>query len=160
MSNLLPERWRESLERVNDKIGHFLTRLTPSKKQESLPEKITADSMPVFMQSGGPLLDMHESDSELIIRAEMPGLKKDDFSVEIVGRRLTILGEKKVVREEKMGDGCHISECRYGSFARSVQLPYTIDESTIKADLKNGVLTIRLPKPETERARRHRVPVS
>ena len=160
MSNLLPEKWSEGLELVHDKVGNFLNRLVPWKKQEHSLERIPADALPAFMQLGGPLLDMHETPDELIVRAEVPGLEKEDFSVELVGRRLAIRGEKKVVREQKGGDGCLISECRYGSFAHSLQLPYEIDEKTIAADLKHGVLTIRLPKPEKERHARYRVPVS
>jgi HSP20 family protein len=157
---MVPERWREALERVQDRVSHFLTRLNPWKKQDASPEGITADTLPAVMRLGGPLLDMHETADDLVIRAEVPGLKKDDFSVELVGRRLTIHGEKRIVREQKGGDGCLISECRYGSFSRSVHLPYEIDEKNISADLKNGVLTIRLPKPEKERHARYRVPVS
>jgi len=160
MPNLLPEKWSESLERVYDKVGNFLNKLNPLKKEVQSPERITADTLPAFMQFGGPLLDMHETEDEIIIRAEVPGLKKDDFSVELVGRRLTIKGEKKVVRERKGGGGCLISECRYGSFSRSLLLPYEIDEQKIEADLKHGVLTIRLPKPEKVRQARYRVPVS
>jgi len=160
MSSLVPDRLREALERAHDKFGHFLTRLVPRKNEESFPEKITADAMPAFWQTGGPLLDMHETADELIIRAEVPGLKKDDFTVEVVGRQFTIRGEKKVVRQEKGGDGSLISECSYGSFARSLQLPYEIDEKKVRADLKSGVLTIRLPKPEKGRRLRYRVPVS
>lgn len=160
MSNLLPEKWSEALERVHDKVGHFLNKLNPWKNEEQSPERITADTLPAFMQFGGPSLDMHETADELIIRAEVPGLKKDDFSVELVGRRLTIKGEKNVVRERKGGDGCLISECRYGSFSRRIPLPYEIDEKTIAADLKHGVLTIRLPKPDKGRQARYRVPVS
>jgi len=88
MSNLVPEKWRESLEQINDKIGHFLSKLVPWKTEEYSPEQITADTIPAIMQLGGPLLDMHETADELVIRAEVPGLKKDDFSVELVGRRL------------------------------------------------------------------------
>jgi HSP20 family protein len=160
MSNLLPEKWSEALERVHDKVGHFLARVVPWKKQEPSPERITADTFPAFMRLGSPLLDMHETPDELVVRAEIPGLKKDDFSVELVGRRLIIRGEKKVVREQKGGDGCLISECRYGSFSRTIQLPYEIDEKTIAADLKHGVLTIRLTKSEKGRYARYRVPVS
>jgi HSP20 family protein len=160
MSNLLPGKWSEALERVHDKVGHFLNKLNPWKNEEQSPERITADTLPAFMQFGGPSLDMNETSDELIIRAEVPGLKKDDFSVELVGRRLKIKGEKNVVRERKGGDGCLISECRYGSFSRSIQLPYEIDEKTIAADLKHGVLTIRLPKPEKGRHARYRVPIT
>jgi len=160
MSNLLPEKWSEALERVHDKVGHYLNRLVPWKKQEPSPERITADTLPAFIKFGGPLLDMHETPEELIVRAEVPGLKKDDFSVELVGRRLIIHGEKRVVSEQKGGDGCLISECRYGSFSRTVQLPYEVDEKLIAADLKHGVLTVRLPKPEKEQHARYRVPVS
>ena len=101
MSNLLPEKWGEALERVHDKVGHFLNKLNPRKKEQHTLERVTADALPAFMQLGGPSLDMHETSDELIIRAEVPGLKEDDFSVELVGRRLTIKGEKNVVRERK-----------------------------------------------------------
>ncbi|MDD2850520.1 MAG: Hsp20/alpha crystallin family protein [Desulfuromonadaceae bacterium] len=160
MSNLLPEKWSEALERVHDKVGHFLNRLVPWKNQEPSPEKITADTLPAFMKLGGPLLDMQETPDELIVRAEVPGLNIEDFSVELVGRRLTIHGEKRVIREQNGGDGCHISGRRYGSFSRSIQMPYEIDEKLIAVDLKHGVLTIRLPKPDKGRQARYRVPVS
>ncbi|MDD2734182.1 MAG: Hsp20/alpha crystallin family protein [Desulfuromonadaceae bacterium] len=152
----LPEKWNEALERVHDKVGHFLNRLVTWKKQEQSPERTLSE----FMKLGSPQLDMHEASDELIVRAEVPGLNKDDFSVMLVGRRLTIHGEMKVVREQKGGDGCLISECRYGSFFRTVQLPYDIDEKLITAELKHGVLTTRLPKPEKEQHTRYRVPVS
>lgn len=158
--NLVPETWRGALEKVHDKVGNVLKDLVPARKRENSPEQMTADSIPAFMQSGGPLIDMHETTEELVVRAEVPGLTKEDFRIELVDGRLTIRGEKKFVREQKGGDGSVISESRYGSFARSVQLPYEVDEKDIKADLKHGVLTIRLPKSERERAKRHRIPVS
>jgi HSP20 family protein len=160
MSNLLPEKWSESLERVYDKVGNFLDRVVPWKKQETSPERISADTLPALIKPDSPLLDMQETPEELVVTVELPGLTKDDFSVELVGRRLTIHGEKKIVREQKGGDGRLISECRYGSFSRSILLPYEIDEKKIAADLKYGVLTVRLPKPEKERHTRYRVPVS
>lgn len=160
MSTLLPEKWGESLERVHDKGGYFLSKLNPLKKYVQTQERIAADTLPAFMQFGGPSLDMREISDELIIRAEVLGLKKDDFSIELVGRRLTITGEKNVVCERKGGDGRLISECRYGSFSRTVQLTYETDEKTISADLEHGILTIRLPKPDKDRQTRYRVPVS
>lgn len=160
MSALLPERWKGSLERVSDKIGHFLERLSPYRKNNNGPENITAEVLPAFMQFGGPLLDMRESGHELVITVEVPGLKKEDISVELVGKRLTIKGEKQIASERKGGDGLQFSERKYGSFTRSVQLPYVVDEGSIHADLKHGVLTIRLPKPESELSRPMKVSVS
>jgi len=161
MSNLLPENWRGALERVHDKVGNFLARLVSWKKQQHSPERITADTIPSFSQSGGPLLDMYESTDDFVIRVEVPGfINKEDCSVELVGKRLIVSGEKNIVREQKRGERCLISECRYGSFSRIIQLPYAIDEKVISADLKNGVLTIRLPKPDKERHARYRVPVT
>ena len=89
MSNQLPEKWSESLERVHDKAGHFLSRLVPWKEEEHSPERIMADTLPAFMQFGGPSIDTHETSEELILRAGVPGLRRDDFPVELVGRRLS-----------------------------------------------------------------------
>ncbi|MBU5611430.1 Hsp20/alpha crystallin family protein [Geomonas azotofigens] len=160
MATLVPEKWREALEHVQDKVGTLLNNLVPAKREERTLENLTADAIPAFMQRGGPLVDMHETAEELVIRAEVPGMNKEDFKVELVDRRLTIRGEKKIVREEKGSAGGFLSECRYGSFSRSVTLPYPVDEEKIKADLKHGVLTIRLPKPEQHRGTGHRIPIS
>lgn len=160
MPNQLTEQLKETLERVQDKTEHFLDRFKPAKKADSAREHITNDLLPAFMQFGGPPIDMHESADELIITAEVPGLKKDDFSIELVGRRLVIRGEKKLSREQKESGGSYLSECSYGSFTRSMQLPYDVNNSRINADLKSGILTIRMPISGSERKRHHRVIIS
>lgn len=160
MPSLVPEKWREALEHVQDKVGSLLNSLTPAKKEERTLEAMTADAIPAFMQRGGPLVDMRETPDELVVRAEVPGMKKEDFSVELSGRHLTIRGEKKVVREQKGGAGRFLSECSYGSFSRSIALPYEVDEHNISADLRNGVLTVRLPRPKELRDKGRRIPVS
>ena len=161
MSGMLPERWKESLELVSGSIGRFLERLKPHRdpEKEHSPEHVTADVVPAFMQTGGPLLDMYESGTELVVSVEVPGLDKNEISVGLVGKRLVIRGEKQVTRQRKAGGGS-VSESSFGSFTRSLQLPYDVDDRSIKADLKQGVLTIRMPRPESDRDRRHRVPVS
>jgi len=161
MPNLLPERWKESLEQIQEKAGQFLNKLRTWKKQETSPERLTADLIPTFMQSGGPFLDMHEKNDEYIIRIELPGLKKEDINIEIVGRRLTIKGEKKIVKELKGDAGYIVSECRYGSFSRAIQLPCEPDEGKINSFLADGVLTVRIAKPEKRKDRlSYHVPVS
>lgn len=160
MPNLLPVQWKDALERVQDKTVKLLNRIKPAKSSGHARESMSEDLLPAFMQFGEPLLDMHESADELIVTVEVPGLKKDDLSVELAGRRLVIRGEKKLSREQKEAGGSYLSECRYGRFARSVELPYDMKESKIKAELKSGVLSLRMPKPYSERQRSRRVPVS
>lgn len=160
MPSLLPVQLKYVLERVQDKTVRMLNKLKPAKHADNTRENIAEDQLPAFMQFGDPLLDMHESADELIVTAEVPGLKKDDLSVELVGRRLVIGGEKRLSREQKEADGSYLSECRYGRFSRSVQLPYDMNENRIKAELKNGVLTLRMPKPNSESPRGHRVTIS
>ena len=160
MSNLVPESWKDSLQRLSDKIGRFLDRFRSTQPADRELETITADRFPAFTQLGVPLLDMQETSDELIVTAEVPGLKKEDFTVELLGRRLTIKGEKKVAQERKRADGSMLAECRYGSFTRSLLLPYEVTDQEVTGDLSNGILTLRLKKPEAERGRRFRVPVS
>ena len=160
MTTMLPERWKESIERARDRMGHFLDHLRPHKAPDNGPEHVTADVLPAFMQTGGPLFDIYETGAELVVSIDVPGLDKKEISVELAGKQLIIRGEKHITRERKAGGGGLYSEKRYGSFTRSLQLPYEVDHRSIQADLKHGVLTIRLTKPEAERERQHRVPVS
>lgn len=159
MPDLLPAQWKETLERIKYKAGHFLDKFKAKQSGTAL-ERITEDQLPAFMQVGGPPLDMHESADELIVAAEVPGLTKDDLTIELVGRRLLIRGEKKISREQKGPGGSYLSECSYGNFARSVQLPYDIKDGKIKADLKNGLLTIKMPKSDSDKKRSHRLTIS
>lgn len=101
---------------------------------------------------GLPAVEMEEDDTEVRVRAELPGLEKDDFKVELTGDRLTIRGEKKNTREEKSGN-IHHSEVSYGAFSRSLTLPAEVDPGKVEANYKNGVLAIRLPKTEHARAK-------
>ena len=160
MPDLLPAQWKDTLERIKDKAGRFLDRFKQSKQSDTALERITEDQLPAFMQFGVPPLDMHESADELIVTVEVPGLTKDNLSIELVGSRLMLRGEKKVSRKQKGSGGSYLSECSYGSFARSVQLPYNVKEDKINADLKNGLLTIRMPKSDPEKKRLCRLTIT
>lgn len=160
MSELLPVQLKETLGRIKDNAGNFLNKFRQAKGPDSRSESMTENLLPSFMQLGGPLLDMHESADELIITAEVPGLTKDDFTVELIGDRVVIRGEKKVSRKLRQSEGSYLSECSYGGFSRSLQLPYDVKEGAIKADLKNGILTIRMPKSDSESKRQRRITIS
>ena len=160
MPDLLPAQWKETVERIKDKAARFLDKFKQTKRTGTALERITEDQLPAFMQFGGPPLDMHESADELIVTAEVPGLTIGDLKIELVGSRLIIRGEKKVSHEQKGAGGSYLSECSYGSFARSVLLPCDVKDDNVTADLKNGLLTIRMPKSDSEKMRQHRLTIT
>ena len=92
-----------------------------------------------------PTVDISESDEEIVVRAELPGIDPQDLDVSISGNQLVLSGEKKESTEHKEKDFCH-SESRYGSFRRSVRLPDGIDTENVDARYANGVLTMHLKK--------------
>ena len=97
-------------------------------------------------QSVMPAIDVAETDKELVITAEMPGLDEKNFEVTVAGDVLTVKGEKKAEREQKNGDA-HYMERRFGSFSRSVRLPFEVNDQPVDAKFDRGVLTIRVAKP-------------
>jgi HSP20 family protein len=97
-----------------------------------------------------PSVDILEKDDALIFRAELPGMTEKDINLKIEGNTLILKGERKMENENSKSN-YHRVESYYGSFARSFRLPDTVDFDKIKADYKNGVLTITLPhKPEVK----------
>lgn len=93
-----------------------------------------------------PAVDINESEKEIIVSAELPGVTEKDIEVSLAGDLLTIKGEKRSQHEEKNGDSTYM-ERRFGSFARTVRLPFEAGEAQIDAKFANGVLTVCVPKP-------------
>jgi len=94
-----------------------------------------------------PALDISESDKEVAITAELPGVDLKDVDVSVSGNMLTIAGEKKEEHEEKEA-GYQRQERRYGFFRRSISLPKGVDPDSITAEYSKGVLTVRLNKSQ------------
>jgi HSP20 family protein len=94
-----------------------------------------------------PSVDISETDGEYQIKAEIPDVKKEDVKVTLEDGVLTIQGERKHEKEEK-GKKYHRIERSYGSFVRTFSLPDVIDEDKVKAEFKEGVLNLSLPKSE------------
>lgn len=105
-----------------------------------------------------PDLDVKETDKEIRIKAELPGVTEDDIDVRLEGNALILSGEKKEESEDKDGD-YYRSECRYGSFTRTVPLNAEIDADNVDASFKDGVLRIRLPKLSEEKTGTKRIQV-
>jgi HSP20 family protein len=94
-----------------------------------------------------PALDVYEQKDDVVIKAEIPGLTKDEIDITLEGNTLTIKGEKKKEEEVKEED-YYRCERAYGAFARSIDLPVAVQTDKINASFKGGVLEIRLPKTE------------
>lgn len=99
-----------------------------------------------------PAVDISEDDEAYLIRAELPGVNRDDVKVQVNDGVLTLQGERKSEKEEK-GKKVHRVERFYGNFMRSFTLPDNVDEENINADYKDGILTLKLPKSEKAKPR-------
>ena len=106
-----------------------------------------------------PRVDVSETESEIKIEAELPGVDEKDVEVVLSDGRLTIKGEKKQEKEEKKKD-YHMVERSYGSFARSIALPFEADPNQVKASFAKGVLTVTVPKPPQVKAKQKKIAIS
>jgi HSP20 family protein len=100
-----------------------------------------------------PTVDVSENDAEMIVRAELPGMKQEDIDVNLQDNILTLSGEKK--QDEKVEkENYHRIERSYGSFTRSFTLPENVKADDVKASFKDGVLSITLPKTEAAKPKK------
>lgn len=106
-----------------------------------------------------PSLDLSETDGNIEIRMDLPGIKPEDVDIQATENTITIKGERKEEKEEKPGEGrsYHRVERRSGSFLRTVTLPCQVNQDKIDATYKDGVLTITLPKTEAARTKKIKV---
>jgi HSP20 family protein len=100
-----------------------------------------------------PPMDVVEGDEHFVVRADLPGIEERDVNVELEDNVLTISGERKSDGEERK-EGYYRIERAYGAFSRSLTLPEGIDSEGIKASFANGVLEVRIPKPEERKPRK------
>lgn len=105
-----------------------------------------------------PAVDILETENELLLKMDLPEVAQKDVDIRLENDTLTIKGERKF--EQAQGKGYHRIERSYGSFARTFTLPNTVDTEKVKADCRNGVLTITLPKKEVAKPRTIRVEIS
>jgi HSP20 family protein len=96
-----------------------------------------------------PSVDISETGEEYLIRAALPAVKKEDVQVTVDDGMLTLSGERRQ-KEEQQDEKFHKVETYYGSFARSFALPDAVDQAAIRAESKDGVLTIHVPKTKVE----------
>ena len=110
------------------------------------------------MEVRAPALDVFEDKDDVVVKAELPGIDKENIEVNLTDNRLTIKGEKKK-EEEIKEENYYRSERSYGSFVRSVELPKAVLADKVKASFKNGILEVRVPKTEEAKAKEIKVKV-
>ena len=106
----------------------------------------------VFTGKWSPNVDIFENEGSIVLEADLPGMKAEDFNLSIENYRLTLTGERKFDREEK-GENWHRVERNYGTFTRTFTLPNTVNVEEVKAEFKDGVLRVVLPKRDEVKAR-------
>ena len=107
-----------------------------------------------------PPVDIFQtSDHELVLKAELPDMSREDIDITVENFVLTVKGEKKLSSEVKE-EQYHHTERRYGTFSRSFSLPQTVDTAKVGADYRHGVLTVRLPLREEAKPRQIKVDVA
>ncbi len=100
-----------------------------------------------------PPMDLVETDADFVLRADLPGLSEKDVNIEVEDNVLTISGERKAEHEERK-EGYYRVERASGTFSRSLTLPEPVDPESVSASFDNGVLEIRIPKPEERKPRK------
>jgi HSP20 family protein len=110
------------------------------------------------LTSWAPAVDIHETEHELIVEADLPGVDPKDLDIRVENNLLTIRGERKF--EKKVNEDNYLRvERAYGSFSRSFSLANTVNPEAIKADYQNGVLTLNIPKREEAKPKQIKVNV-
>ena len=100
-----------------------------------------------------PAMDLHEGDDAFVLRADLPGMREEDVSIEFEDNVLTVSGERRAEEEERK-EGYHRVERAFGAFSRTLTLPKGIDPESISAGFDNGVLEVHIPKPEQSKPRK------
>ena len=148
-----PLKELDSMRREMDRIWEDLF---PARKIEAAPWKRQAASQEATVS---PAIDIIDRPAEIIVRAEMPGVAKEDIDVSLQDSTLSIRGELKIDAEQKEG-GYTYSERNYRYLARSLNIPIKIKQDGIKAALKDGILTVQLPKVVEEQPRKITVDIA
>jgi HSP20 family protein len=144
-------RWEPFAE-----FDHLFNRLVPSMLGRWPSRSAAANGGGNF--EWAPSADISETDKEYLIRAELPAVKKEDVKVTVDDGMITIEGERKQQKEDK-NEKMHRVESFYGHFTRSFSLPDSVDESAIRCESKEGVLTVHIPKVQTQKQQAKQIKV-
>ena len=139
-------RWERDMDRMMD---DFFSR----RRHSWWPQRWFR---PDETEISAPAIDLYEDKDNIVVKAELPGMDKDDVQVNLSDHLLTIKGEKKKENEIKE-ENYYRSERSYGSFVRTLELPKDVHADKVKASFKSGVLEVRLPKTEEAKTKEIKV---
>jgi HSP20 family protein len=134
---------------------------SPFRQMSALSDELDRlFEIPLNGESGGwlPPVDLHEDGDQLVLKAELPGMKKEDIDISLQGDVLTLSGERKEEEGYNKAE-THRSERFLGRFQRTLTLPYAVNSAKVQASYKNGILTVTLPKAEEAKAKQIEVKV-
>ncbi|HEY2119015.1 MAG TPA: Hsp20/alpha crystallin family protein [Candidatus Acidoferrum sp.] len=143
-----------------------ISRFEPFRSVSSLPEQLNRlfneawdrSSEEGNLTTWAPAVDIYETEHELVVKADLPEVKPEDLDIRVENNILTIRGERKF--EKKVNESNYLRvERAYGSFTRSFSLATTVNSEAIKADYKNGVLSLSIPKREEAKPKQIKVNV-
>lgn len=140
----------KELEDVSNRLNRLFGRTGSTEE---------SDQNMLAVADWSPSVDISETDEAYLIKGEIPGVKKEDVKVFVQDGMLTIQGERKMEKEEK-NKKYHRVECSYGNFVRSFRMPEDADENKVKAEFKDGMLNISLPKNKKAKSKAINVAVS
>ena len=147
----LSEGWRELSARASSALTRFGP--TPADSSASNFSAVPQDSLPRLTGWAFMAADVFDDADKVTVRIEAPGMRREDFNVEVDGDVLTVWGEKRIDREATEGLWRSVQSA-YGLFRRDVALPVSVKADKTKASYRDGVLRVELPKSEEARARR------
>lgn len=148
--NLVPFKKRDLWADPFDSIENFRNEISNFFKPMS--GLMRRDGGGLFERDWSPSIDVYDSDNEVLVKADIPGLKKDEMDISIHGDLLTIKGEKKRGNEVRK-ENYYRAERFYGSFNRTIQLPSEVEQDKVNATYKDGVLELKIPKKEEARTK-------
>jgi len=171
MARLVPESWRHPVERLRhpverlrhpvdqlrhpverlrEDVHHAFNRWLPQMRSRRGEEQGRYSRLVMYP---GPSVDVEETEHEVMVYAELPGMEKNDFEIEVLGDQLFLRGEKKMPAEDAK-QVYYYSECSYGPFIRRIPLPGEVNADQADAEYKQGILKISLPKLKQPDARK------
>jgi HSP20 family protein len=149
----LMRRMAEDMDRMFESFGFGRGRFAP-RLWSDVPERFGEPELAVW----APEIEVFDREGEFVVRADLPGLKKEDVRVELTENALILEGERRKEHEERR-EGFYRSERSYGRFSRAVPLPEGVDTEKVEAEFKDGVLEVRLPAPKRQSQQRRQIEI-